>query len=49
MRIISFYIINQSCQFRSASCYILQIVYKYEVLGLAISNDNDYLDASYML
>ena len=31
----------------SAGCYVLQIFYKYEVLGLAMSNDKDYLDASY--
>ena len=48
MRIIS-YLHNKpklSISF-SAGCYILQIFYKYEVLGLAMSNDNDYLDASY--
>ena len=47
MRIIS-YLHNKPLQLSiSAGCYILQIFYKYEVLGLAMSNDNDYLDASY--
>ena len=46
MRIIS-YLHNKPKLSISASCYILQIFYKYEVLGLAMSNDNDYLDASY--
>ena len=44
MRIIS-YLHNKPKLSISAGCYILQIFYKYEVL--AMSNDNDYLDASY--
>ena len=46
MRIIS-YLHNKPKLSISAGCYILQIFYKYEVLGLAMSNDYDYLDASY--
>ena len=46
MRIIS-YLHNKPNLSISAGCYILQKIYKYEVLGLAMSNDNDYLDALY--
>ena len=45
MRIIS-YLHNKPSQLSISAGYILQIFYKYEVLGLAMSNDNDYLDAS---
>ena len=46
MRIIS-YLHNKPKLSISVCCYILQIFYKHKVLGLAMSNDNDYWDASY--
>ena len=46
MRIMS-YLHNKPKLSISAGCYIFQIFYKYEVLGLAMSNGNDYFVASY--